>query len=1209
MSRFLTRIGMRSAYICKVRQSRIPSEVHQREALQKKTQETLKLQEEATKFSSESTGRREGRSSPSSAIGVHIMTSPKSSSSSNKHSSTVLDNTSFNIPSSYSSPPKTQPSKYELEIGSPRKSSSFSGKEQVENILEEYAQQVRDLQKKLSENTEQHEQQKFALRQSVIELQTNLENAMREKESLNELSRRKESQSQESHNSRLRATVDELQTASLLQEEMLKESSSQIEYLKKLVQGHDEVFEQLRNLLLHYEGGPDQKTYGYESFANMRISYLPAAFARILQDFETEMLHLKTKLAPLEEQIDMMQRESQSKTEILLQQHQDSIERLIGDHEQDLEVLREAAKASHSHANNIQSQMEIIQEQAKNQKSLYLRQISQLEGTISQLRSELREGMRMSQDKIEDLEKQLHLVHSEMTEAQIERDQYSQESGNLDDEVQQLLRVHVLDSCLLLVCCPSRQKELYMHLLAELHKKDVELNLEKEQNKRLWDRDTGSSITIDNLRRELDNKNMELQRLDSIVRSLQVECEGQIQRQMSAIKERNDSLERESSILAQLNSTKDKLHKTVQELSERKLSLDSAERLIADLRSSHLEKERVIERTNDEIQQLRGRVESKRQEFQQLKSESELLRSVQSDCESLKVQLMEKEKVIEILQKQIESMTEIVSQHGRTAGAIETEKSQLIKEVSEKKVEVQELKISQDKKECQIRELEASLSDMELEKVKLMNVCSERLRVLKEMKLEREELVNEIKASRIELSALAEEAEVIKNDYREKNEDMETIVSKLKMQLKSAQIELEQTRATLKTMEGSDGHAMKVAMGMQKQITAKRGQIDALQSKIKFLEEAMTNATKEKHYLKEERIRLSQELSCMAALNNKLAGELEILKSQDKRLKDKLLTMEAALDKASLQFAECQCIIQRQEQEMMRYKLQHTLEVKELQGPGHTVGSSSVKQHYSSLPHSSSAPSCQTFAGHISHIPSKLKYSKEDPLRDLKQLLQELRSTIDEIPSAILPQTESDSDPDLSSTLDFPSSESIGRRSHDPCRDAAVRDLPLERTRGQETFSRDASNLRTADLEDQESTFPFTSVSQISARYTSSKKPSLEDRYKDRSPVHSLLTAPLDDLKAAPVPSLERRSSLKKNNNSPEATTATTSRSVSFTTSASIQTGESSGSACRKLQNKMENLQNLVETMQLKNQAMSTMIRCQEKKIEQAKEKEKKLSK
>lgn len=37
---------------------------------------------------------------------------------------------------------------------------------------------------------------------------------------------------------------------------------------------------------------------------------------------------------------------------------------------------------------------------------------------------------------------------------------------------------------------------------------------------------------------------------------------------------------------------------------------------------------------------------------------------------------------------------------------------------------------------------------------------------------------------------------------------------------------------------------MKVAVGMQKQITAKRGQIDVLQSKIKFLEEATTNAAK-----------------------------------------------------------------------------------------------------------------------------------------------------------------------------------------------------------------------------------------------------------------------------------------------------------------------------------------------------------------------------
>lgn len=46
----------------------------------------------------------------------------------------------------------------------------------------------------------------------------------------------------------------------------------------------------------------------------------------------------------------------------------------------------------------------------------------------------------------------------------------------------------------------------------------------------------------------------------------------------------------------------------------------------------------------------------------------------------------------------------------------------------------------------------------------------------------------------------------MKRNFRNKSEEMETTTNKLKMQLKSAQSELEQTRNTLKTMEGSDGH-------------------------------------------------------------------------------------------------------------------------------------------------------------------------------------------------------------------------------------------------------------------------------------------------------------------------------------------------------------------------------------------------------------------
>ncbi|XP_042323215.1 coiled-coil domain-containing protein 158 isoform X2 [Sceloporus undulatus] len=991
----------------------------------------------------------------------------------------------------------------------------------------------------------------------------------------------------------MKTTVNELQTANQLQEEMLKEANNQIEHLKTMVQGHEDVFKELRNALLKYEEDMSKKVYEHESIANLHICNLPTAFSKVLRDLESEVLRLRGRTAPLEEQLEQMKRESQSKTEILLQQHHESIERLISEHERELEALSENATASHSHASNIQSQLEIVQEQARNQNSLYMRQINQLESTVSQLRSELRESRRTSQDKIEDLEKQLHLVHSEMAEAQSERDQYSQETGNLDDQVQEL-------KC-------------------ELHRKDMELTLEKEQNKRLWDRDTGSSITIDHLRRELDNKNMELQRMDSLVKSMKMESQEQMERQMSAIKEKNESIEKVASMTAQQESTKEMLRNVVEELTEKKISLEAAERQVSELTLCLQEKESVIEMTNEEIQKLRGRVDGKLHELQQLKNEGDHLRSVQSECESLKVQLMEKEKVVEILRKQIENMTQIIGQHSRASGAMEVENAQLLKEVNDKKLEIQEFKILQDKKDCHLRELEASLSEMELERVKLMNTNSERLRVLKEMTLEREELVNEVKISRFELATLAEESEVIKSDFREKSEEMEAAVNKLKLQLKSAQIELEQTRATLKTMEGSDGHAMKVAMGMQKQITAKRGQIDALQSKIKFLEEAMTTATKEKHYLKEERNKLNQELTCMAALNTKMASELEILKSQDKRLKEKLATMEAALDKASLQFAECQCIMQQQEQEAMRFKLQHALDVKELQGPGYTLSSSLMKQRHSTLPHShpSSAPASQAFAGHISLIPSRSSSAKEDPLRDLKLLLQELRSTIDEIPSSILPRREYDSDTDsitegVINALDLANRECIGRRRHETySREAAVRDLPTDVTLGQDAFSREPLTLHTADLEDPILSLASSTPQAIfssTPRYTSSKNLSPEERYKDRSPVHSLLTAPLDDLKASSAPSLERRSSLKKSN-SPEATTSAASKNISFSTGSSMQIEEANGSTCRKLQNKMESLQNLVETLQLKNQAMSTMIRCQEKKIEKAKEKEKKLSK
>ncbi|XP_009953176.1 PREDICTED: coiled-coil domain-containing protein 158 [Leptosomus discolor] len=1008
-----------------------------------------------------------------------------------------------------------------------------AGKERVENIVEEYSQKGGDVRKRLNETAELHEQQKISLRLIIADLQTKLMEVQLERDALRD-SREKESQSQENVKIQLKNTIRELEAANQLQGEMLREADSQAEHLKKVVHSHEEVLLGLRGILKDYEDSTGKKLCERENITSLYIHSLSTAFADVLRDLDAEVSYLKEKVVLVEE-LESLKKDSQTQNQLLLQQHQNRIEQLVSEHEQEVAALTVQANSAGSYANSIQSQMEIIQDQGRNQNSVHAHQVSHLESTVSQLRSELQEAGRVYGDKVDDLEKELHLAHSEIAEARTEQYQRSQESGNLHDQIHQLL--------------------------AELHKKEIELRLEKEQNKRFWDRNTDNGITIDHLRRELDSKNVQLQHLENTVKVTRAECHRQTERQMAAAKEKNESIGRISSLTVQLESTKETLRKVKEDLRAKEVDLETAEKTVSNLTACLQEKGRALEVTSKEIKKLHSQLGSRMQELQHLKNEEDHLHSVQSECETLKLQVLEKERIIEIFQKQVDNMTQIVGQHSRTAGAMEVEKSQFIKEINGWKLKVEELKIAKDEKEARIHEMEARLSELEREKVKLVNTCTERLHALNDMKLEKDQLMNELQASRSELAGLTEEFEDLKRNYQNKIEETENTANRLKMQLRSAQVELGQTRTALKTMERSDGNAMKVAVGMQKQITAKRGQIDALQSKIKFLEEAMTNAAKEKHHLREENSKLSKKLRYITAENTKIVVELEILRSQDKRLKEKIPKMETALDKASMQFAECQCIIQCQEQEAMRFRLQHTLDVKELQGPGYSAASASGKlRRMVPLSHLQSAvvPRSLNLASCAPHVPSKPGILQEEPLQDLKRILQELTSSDNDIPSVDLGKDDS--------------------------REMVQVEDALRSSAYDQILARGAS------------------ISSAAPHYTSSpKKVSQEERYRARSPVHLLLTAPPNDLAAGPSTSPEHRLAAGKVG-SPEG--AATGPQI-----IASQPMEASENTPRRLQNNLESLQNLVESLQIKNQAMSSMIRTQEMKTEKAKEKKKKLSK
>ncbi|XP_027554321.1 coiled-coil domain-containing protein 158 [Neopelma chrysocephalum] len=808
--------------------------------------------------------------------------------------------------------------------------------------------------------------------------------------------RQKELQSQENEKLQLKNTIQELEAANELQEEMLREAESPTEHLKKMVHGHKEVLLELQGILMDYKDSRGRKLCEHKDITSLLLHSLSTATVHVLRDLDSEVSYLKKNVVLVEEELQSLKKGSQTQKEILLQQHQI---RAYG---------------------------------------------------------------------VKDLEKQLLLPHSEPTEAHTKQDQCGQESGNLRDPIHQLL--------------------------VKLHKKEIELSLEKEQNKRFWDQNTDSSITVDQLRRQLDSKNQQLQSMEEAVKEMRMECRRQMECQMAAIKEKNESIGRISSLSVQLEATKETLRKV--DLAAKQMDLEAAGKTVSDLTACLQEKERALGVTSQELQELHSQLGSRMQELQHLKNEEGSLHKVQSECETLKLQVLEKERIIKIFQKQTDNMTQLTGQHGRAAGAMEAEESQLRQEINDWKLQVEELKVAKDEKEARIREVEASrLSELELEKVQLVNTCTERLQALKDVKQEKDQLTDELQAGRSNLAGLAEAFEDLKRDYQYKIEEMEDSANTLKMQLKSAQTELKEARTALNTVEGSAGNALEVAVRMQKQITAKRGQTDALQSKIKFLEEAMANTAKEKHYLREENCKLSEKLSCIRAENIRIAGELDILRAQDKQLKERLSKMETALDKViqgNSEFRDtsrCSPPLSPGKRKVIFNKFfSHVLEDPYFKRYFYFF---SIKSPFRIL----------TFQD----VPSKLDISKEEPLQDLKRILQELAGSDSDIPSV-----------DLSGN-------------------------------------------------------GIASICSAARCYTSSPSASAGHRPSTR------------------------------NAGSPGG--AATAPQIAS------QLMESSEHTPRRLQNKMQSLEDLVELLQIKKQAMSPVIRTQEVKTKKSKEKEKKLSK
>lgn len=162
---------------------------------------------------------------------------------------------------------------------------------------------------------------------------------------------------------------------------------------------------------------------------------------------------------------------------------------------------------------------------------------------------------------------------------------------------------------------------------------------------------------------------------------------------MAAIKEKNESIGRISSLTVQLELTKETLCKVKEDLAAKQVDLQAAEKTVSNLTSRLQEKERAREVTDKEMEELQSQLGRRVEELQHLKDEEDRLHSVQTECKVLKQRVLEKERVIEVFQKEMDTMARLMGQHSRTAGAAGAEKSRLVRERNGWKLKVQELKV------------------------------------------------------------------------------------------------------------------------------------------------------------------------------------------------------------------------------------------------------------------------------------------------------------------------------------------------------------------------------------------------------------------------------------------------------------------------------------------------------------------------------------
>ncbi|XP_022079593.1 coiled-coil domain-containing protein 158-like isoform X2 [Acanthaster planci] len=788
----------------------------------------------------------------------------------------------------------------------------------LEKQLEDTKAQVLHLDTKLKECNDICEKQKLHFRTAIVDLQTKLNDTIVGRNSVLEL-RRKEAESQEKLINQLQETFADVETSNQQQTQVLQDASLRVSSLHMELQACSAALAQAASLTVSHATKRGLTLVHRTTYSGpVDSEQVVGSLKEVLEHYEKELEGMRQKVGKAE--LGLMEAKEQfaARWKQNGEEQKQMLRSLREEHEKQLNAATERAQNARKQTLSLQSQLALTQEQAQKQLGGKADQITELQQRLEKLQEDAASDRKALQTKCDTLSSDLEILQQQYRASLEVKNQ-------LHDQIQKLeQQLH-----------DAKESAALAQANAEtLQAKNCQLsNLEQE-----------SGIKLQDLQSQLERKTSECEGLGRLVEEVKQESTRQAEEKVLLIEEssKHRMVALTDDMTSKINDITLRCETLTADLRQREQELEDVTKCKEELTRTLAEVRQELQRVTEEKAGVMSDLEKWGEELVAIRRERESLvllleernlelGTVQSARDQLQVQVNEKEEQCSRLQEQTSSMAHLAEVTKKASEDWKEERSQLKEILDRQTEELQDSKLLQENLKKKLKIREKRLQSLEEDKKRLQEEAQGTARESETVARSKEELKAELQEAKTQMDLMSVEGEKLKANLLEMEENHRRDVSRYKTKIQGLQRELQTVHKTIKATAAIDGKAVRVAESMQRQVTAKRSEIDMLQSEIHWLNECLDVLRKEKSALVVERDRYKVQVSELTKNNENLVKEQENENAKRLEQSSVVAKLEASLKKASKKHSECRTVIERLEQDIVRLKLKHQLEIKELQ--------------------------------------------------------------------------------------------------------------------------------------------------------------------------------------------------------------------------------------------------------------------------------------